>query len=57
MYPVGGCVLPPGPAYPRAACVSSCVAILTSASTAELTASEASAPSPASEALGQLTQA
>ena len=50
-------MLPPGPAYPRAPCVSSCVSTLTPAPAAKLTASEASAPGPASEALCELTEA
>ena len=56
MYPVRGRVLPPAPAYPSAP-ISSAVSILTSAPAAELASSEAPAPSPASEALGQLTEA
>ena len=56
VYPVRGRVLPPAPAYPRAP-VSSAVSILTSAPAAELASGEAPAPSPASEALGQLTEA
>ena len=55
MYPGRGRVLSPAPAYARAS-VASAVTTLTSAPAAELTASEASTPGPASKGLGQLTE-